>query len=149
MLVVDCGRLSRSIAAIVHGYRTFDPAVNVAGVILNRVASDRHLEILKTALESIEIPILGVVRRQDEIAIPDRHLGLIPTEELLEVGEVIDRLAEVARSGFDWGRLLPMIGGVVRGSGRREISRLVTGGWVGLDSGWGGSRSGVQFLLCG
>ncbi|MBD2092676.1 cobyrinate a,c-diamide synthase [Microcoleus sp. FACHB-1515] len=109
VLVVDCGRLSRSIAAIVHGYRTFDPAVNLAGVILNRVASDRHLEILQSALEPLETPILGVVRRQDDIVIPDRHLGLIPTEELPQLADVIDRLANLARSSFDWSRLLPLL----------------------------------------
>lgn len=109
VLVVDCGRLSRSIAAIVHGYRSFDPAVNLAGVILNRVASDRHLDLLKTALEPLAVPILGVLRRQDEISIPDRHLGLIPTVELPELANVIDRLANLAQSSFNWDRLLPML----------------------------------------
>ena len=109
VLVIDCSRLSRSVAAIVHGYRSFDPAIDLAGVILNRVATDRHLTLLKAALEPLNIPILGIVRRQDSITIPDRHLGLVPTEELPELAGVIDRLADLAQTSFDWSRLLPLL----------------------------------------
>jgi cobyrinic acid a,c-diamide synthase len=55
-------------------------------VILNRVGSDRHLELLTQALEPLNLPILGVLRRQDDITIPDRHLGLVPTAELDNLG---------------------------------------------------------------
>lgn len=84
LLVIDCSRLSRSVAAIAHGYRSFDPKVRLAGVVLNRVGSDRHLELLKDALEPLQLPILGVLRRQDNITIPDRHLGLVPTAEITQ-----------------------------------------------------------------
>ncbi|MGB7058652.1 MAG: cobyrinate a,c-diamide synthase, partial [Geitlerinemataceae cyanobacterium] len=93
LLVLDCSRLSRSIAAIAHGYRSFDPRVKIVGVVLNRVGSDRHLELLKDALESINLPVLGVLRRQDNITIPDRHLGLVPTDELDRLPPILDRLA--------------------------------------------------------
>ncbi|MFP4009949.1 MAG: cobyrinate a,c-diamide synthase, partial [Spirulinaceae cyanobacterium] len=56
VLVVDCSKLSGSVAAIVHGYRSFDPRLRFAGVVLNRVGSDRHLELLKNALEPLKIP---------------------------------------------------------------------------------------------
>lgn len=82
VLVIDCSRLSGSVAAIAHGYRTLDPRVNIAGVVLNRVGSDRHLSLLKNALEHLQLPILGVLKRQENITIPDRHLGLVPTAEL-------------------------------------------------------------------
>ena len=82
LLILNCSSLSRSIAAIAHGYRSFDPRVRVAGVVLNRVGSDRHLELLTAALEPLNLPILGVLRRQDDITIPDRHLGLVPAAEL-------------------------------------------------------------------
>ncbi|MCP2732266.1 cobyrinate a,c-diamide synthase, partial [Limnofasciculus baicalensis] len=109
LLVLDCSRLSRSVAAIAHGYLSFDPRIKIAGLVLNKVGSDRHLELLKDALESLKIPILGVLRRQDNITIPDRHLGLIPTEELKQMDELIDRLAELGDRCFDWEQLLDLM----------------------------------------
>lgn len=109
LLVVDCSRLSRSIAAIVHGYRSFDPRLSLAGVVLNRVASNRHLELLKGALSALEVPILGVLRREDAIAIPDRHLGLVPTAELSQLDPLIDRLRDLGQRCFDWPQLTPLL----------------------------------------
>jgi cobyrinic acid a,c-diamide synthase len=108
LLVVDCSRLSRSVLAIIHGYRTLDPALHLAGVILNKVGSDRHLDLLKTALQSINLPILGVLRRQDAITIPDRHLGLVPTAELPHLQELINRLTTLGQHTFHWPLLLPL-----------------------------------------
>ncbi|MBD2336799.1 cobyrinate a,c-diamide synthase [Calothrix sp. FACHB-156] len=110
VLVIDCSRLSGSVAAIAHGYCSFDPRIKIAGLILNRVGSDRHLSLLKDALEPLQLPILGVLRRQDNITIPDRHLGLVPTAELPELDAVISRLADLGDTCFDWERLLPLLG---------------------------------------
>ncbi|BAY63458.1 cobyrinic acid a,c-diamide synthase [Calothrix brevissima NIES-22] len=109
VLVIDCSRLSGSVAAIAHGYCSFDPNIKIAGLVLNRVGSDRHLDLLKNALEPLNLPILGVMRRQDDITIPDRHLGLVPTAELPELDAVINRLADLGDSCFDWERLLPLL----------------------------------------
>jgi cobyrinic acid a,c-diamide synthase len=109
LLVLDCSRMSYSIAALVHGYRSFDPRLKFAGVVLNRVGSDRHLDLLKSALEPLGIPILGVLRRQAQIQIPDRHLGLVPTDELAGLGELIDRLARLGETCFDWSNLMPLL----------------------------------------
>jgi cobyrinic acid a,c-diamide synthase len=109
LLILNCASLARSIAAIAHGYRTFDPRVQVAGIVLNRVGSDRHLELLKAALEPLNLPILGVLRRQEEITIPDRHLGLIPTGELDQLQPILDRLADLGETCFDWARLMPLL----------------------------------------
>jgi cobyrinic acid a,c-diamide synthase len=109
LLVVNCQSTFQSIAALIHGYRSFDPAVNVMGVVLNKVASDRHLTLLKAAIEPMNIPIFGVLYRKDEIKLPDRHLGLIPTDELPELNQVFDQLAELGLRCFDWDRLLPML----------------------------------------
>ncbi|NES20897.1 MAG: cobyrinate a,c-diamide synthase [Symploca sp. SIO3E6] len=109
LLVLDCSRLSRSVAAIAHGYQSFDPRVKLAGLVLNRVGSDRHLELLQDALEPLQLPILGVMRRQDHITIPDRHLGLVPTAEISKLDELIDRLAHLGNSCFDWEQLLPLL----------------------------------------
>ncbi|KAB8318961.1 cobyrinate a,c-diamide synthase [Tolypothrix campylonemoides VB511288] len=109
VLVLDCSRLSGSVAAIAHGYCSFDNRVKIAGVVLNRVGSDRHLSLLKDALEPLQLPILGVLRREENITIPDRHLGLVPTAELPQLRAVIDRLAHLGNTCFDWERLLPLL----------------------------------------
>jgi cobyrinic acid a,c-diamide synthase len=81
LLVVDCSALARSVAAVVHGFARFDPDVGVAGLVLNRVASDRHEALLRQALDPLGIPVLGVLRRQAALATPERHLGLVPAAE--------------------------------------------------------------------
>jgi cobyrinic acid a,c-diamide synthase len=109
VLILNCSSTSRSIAAIAHGYRTFDPQVQIAGLILNQVGSDRHLELLTAALCVLHLPILGVLRRRDDLKIPDRHLGLIPAGELTDLHDTLDRLAHVGETCFDWERLLPLL----------------------------------------
>jgi cobyrinic acid a,c-diamide synthase len=109
VLILNCSSTSRSVAAIAHGYRTFDPRIQVVGVVLNRVGSDRHLELLTQAIEPLNLPILGVLRRQEEIALPDRHLGLIPAVEQKDLDAVIERLAHLGETCFDWERLMPLL----------------------------------------
>ncbi len=109
LLVVNCQSMSHSIAALVKGYTTLDPDIEFAGLVLNRVGSDRHLEILRTALAPMGIPILGVFKREDRISLPDRHLGLIPTDELPELKEIVDRLATLGKKCFDWEKLTPLL----------------------------------------
>jgi cobyrinic acid a,c-diamide synthase len=81
VLVVDGSAMARSAAAIVHGFRTFDPEVEVAGVIFNRVGSDIHAQLLREAVEPLGLPVLGTLRRDARIAAPERHLGLVPVAE--------------------------------------------------------------------
>jgi len=90
VLVVDISRSSRSIGAVVHGMATWDPSVEVAGVILNQAGSARHAAEVR---ESIDLPVLGVVPRDPDLATPSRHLGLVPAAERSEAAEVVDRLA--------------------------------------------------------
>jgi cobyrinic acid a,c-diamide synthase len=73
--------MSRSVAAIVHGYRTFDPAIDVAGVVFNRVGSERHEQLLRDAIEPLGVPVLGALRRDPSLVAPERHLGLVPAAE--------------------------------------------------------------------
>lgn len=104
VLVVDARAQSRSVAALVRGFDTFEPAVGVAGVILNRVGSDRHESMLREALDEIGMPVLGVLRRHDTIAKPARHLGLVPVAErhadavrtVEALGELIARSVDLA-----------------------------------------------------
>ncbi len=134
ILVVDCSRLSGSVAAIVHGYSTLDPSINIAGVVLNRVGSDRHLDLLKNALLPLQVKILGVLRREDNISIPDRHLGLVPTSELPDLDAIISRLAELGASCFDWEALLPLLGKAESGKGEKTKGEYVVRIAVALDN---------------
>ncbi|MCX4757350.1 cobyrinate a,c-diamide synthase [Kitasatospora purpeofusca] len=98
VLVVDASSQSRSVAALVHGFASWDPEVRLAGVILNRVASDRHELLLREALEEGSgVPVLGSVRRSAAVATPSRHLGLIPA---------VERSAEALRAVADMGELV-------------------------------------------
>lgn len=81
LLVVDASAQSRSVAALVHGFVSWDPQVRVGGVILNKVASDRHEALLREALESTGVPVLGALRRAAQVDTPSRHLGLVPVAE--------------------------------------------------------------------
>jgi cobyrinic acid a,c-diamide synthase len=81
LLVVDGASMARSAAAMVHGFRTFDPDVDVAGVIFNRVGSDVHEQLLREALQPLGVPVLGALRRDERIVTPERHLGLVPAGE--------------------------------------------------------------------
>jgi cobyrinic acid a,c-diamide synthase len=106
VLVVDASSQSRSVAALVHGFASWDPEVRVGGVILNKVASDRHEELLREALEQAGVPVLGVLRRAAQVSTPSRHLGLVPVAERqgAAVGAVAAMAAQVA-DGCDLGAL--------------------------------------------
>jgi cobyrinic acid a,c-diamide synthase len=77
LLVLDAAKTAHSIAALVAGFRDFDPRVTVAGVILNRVGSPRHLDMLTQALARQNIKIFGYLMRSEAFALPERHLGLV------------------------------------------------------------------------
>ena len=81
VLVVDAAAMSGSVAALVHGFATFDTSLDIAGVILNRVASDAHERDLRAALASQGTPVVGVLRRDERLRWRDRHLGLVPVVE--------------------------------------------------------------------
>ena len=81
ILVVDGRGQSHSAAALLHGFSTFDPRIRIAGVILNRVGSPRHEEVLRQACDHAGIPVFGAIPRVDELSVPSRHLGLITAEE--------------------------------------------------------------------
>ena len=102
VLVVDAAAMSTSVAALVNGYATFDPALSIAGVILNRVGSDGHEVLLREALAPLGIPVLGSLRRDDALVWRDRHLGLVPVvERPAEVMAALDRLATLVDERVD------------------------------------------------
>ncbi|MFF0487698.1 cobyrinate a,c-diamide synthase [Nocardia sp. NPDC004068] len=81
VLVVDARGHSQSLAALLHGFATFDSGIRLGGVILNRVGSERHEQVLRAACDRVGLPVLGALPRMAELAVPSRHLGLIPAVE--------------------------------------------------------------------
>jgi cobyrinic acid a,c-diamide synthase len=112
ILVLDASKTVRSIAAVVLGFELFDPELRLAGLILNRVASERHFRMLEAAIKSsCKTPVLGWLPRSVRIAIPERHLGLQTAEEGetgADLEEFIRTLAELAEQHIDLSRLLDL-----------------------------------------
>jgi cobyrinic acid a,c-diamide synthase len=109
VLVVDAGAVGASVAALVHGFATFDPTVAVAGVILNRVGSDSHETLLRDALGPVGVPVLGALRRHPDYAWRDRHLGLVPVvEQPDQVRRSVDALAAAVARDCDLDAVLAL-----------------------------------------
>ncbi|WP_070025907.1 cobyrinate a,c-diamide synthase [Streptomyces sp. F-1] len=147
VLVVDASAQSRSVAALVHGFASWDPGVRIGGVILNKVGSDRHEELLREALDSAGVPVLGVLRRARPVETPSRHLGLVPVAErqsaatgsvaamaaLVSDGCDLAALEALARTagpvpGDPWSPLPPGPDGPVRPAGGPGPRIAVAGG---------------------
>lgn len=109
VLVVDASSQSRSVAALVHGFVTWDPEVRIGGVILNKVGSDRHEELLREALEAVGVPVLGALRRGAAVTTPSRHLGLVPVaERSADAVASVDAMAALVRRDCDLPGLLAL-----------------------------------------
>ena len=102
VLVVDARGQSRSVAALLHGFRSFDPAVDLAGVVLNRVGSPRHEEVLRAAAAAVGLPVLGALPRREALAVPSRHLGLVTAAEHgTAATAAVDAMAELVAAHVD------------------------------------------------
>ncbi|MBB2913745.1 cobyrinic acid a,c-diamide synthase [Streptosporangium becharense] len=102
VLVVDAAKQSRSVAALVHGFASFDTRIRLGGVILNRVGSERHEVICREALAESGVPVLGAIRRSDAVATPSRHLGLVPAAERgAQAARMMDAAAELVAASCD------------------------------------------------
>jgi len=101
ILIVDASSMSRSVAALVHGFSTYDPQVKLQGVILNRVKSSAQEQILRDALSEIQIPVLGVLPKELTLKLPERHLGLVPVGEGGLLEGFIETLSELITKHVD------------------------------------------------
>ncbi|PSM41990.1 cobyrinate a,c-diamide synthase [Streptomyces dioscori] len=102
VLVVDASSQSRSVAALVHGFASWDAGVRIGGVILNKVASDRHEALLREAMDQSGVPVLGALRRAEEVGTPSRHLGLVPVaERRAEAVAAVAAMGARVRDGCD------------------------------------------------
>jgi len=109
LLVLDVQKQAASVAALVYGFCHYNPALRIAGVVLNRVGSDRHRQILEEALAPLGILILGVLYRDQLLALPSRHLGLVPPHESRDIAALRDHLARIGNESFNWAQLTPLL----------------------------------------
>lgn len=108
VLVVDAARQSHSIAALVQGFRQFRNDIDLTGVILNRVGSDRHERLLRQALDHIDVPVFGSLRRDAKLQLPSRHLGLVQAGERSDLEAFVARAAHTVETSIDIERLLAL-----------------------------------------
>ncbi len=111
LLVVDSRKGARSMAAMVAGYRNFDTSLNLGGVILNGIGSDGHLELCREAIEHYTgVPVLGYLPRRENLSLPERHLGLIPTVEGPSNQEFLKLLVAQCRATLNIPQILNLSG---------------------------------------
>lgn len=130
ILVVDAASQARSVAALVQGFAHFDPDLPLAGVILNRVGSDSHEDLLRRALEPVGVPVLGCLRRDAGVALPSRHLGLVTAGDMSALDATLDALADLVERGLDLPALLAALPEVSLPAPEPEIAAPPLGGNV-------------------
>ena len=111
ILVIDASKAARSIAAIAYGFMKFEKGLKIKGIILNKISSNRHFNFIKDAFENkIKIPIVGVIYRNQELIFSERHLGLVPREELDDKRrKVILNSAKVLSESLDAEKIVGLI----------------------------------------
>jgi cobyrinic acid a,c-diamide synthase len=109
LLVLDVSRTARSAAAMALGYARLDPGVRLAGIILNRVAGPRHRDWTKEAVEGLAgLPVLGALPEVPDLALPERHLGLVPATERQPLDAFLERLVPIIEGHLDLDRLIAL-----------------------------------------
>ncbi|MFW6315269.1 MAG: cobyrinate a,c-diamide synthase [Desulfohalobiaceae bacterium] len=106
ILVLDCTKMTRTVAALILGCQSFEPGLNLAGVILNQTAGQRHRSILRQSLEEYtDVPVLGAVPKLRQTPIPERHMGLISDQEF-QAEEALKSLGKIANECLDTEKIL-------------------------------------------
>ncbi len=110
LLVVNCSKTTRTVAAMVLGCRQLDKRVRIAGVILNQIATPRHERIVTQSVEKYtDVPVVGIVPRMKDDIFPMRHLGVIPHQEYGTADSAVSRLAGIAEDHFDLDRIIKLM----------------------------------------
>ena len=106
LLVLDVSGQSQTAAAVAKGFATYDPDVRIAGVVLNKVGSERHARLAGDAIAATGLSVIGAIPRDETFSLPERHLGLVQAEEHAGIDAHIDRLADAVEAALDLDRLL-------------------------------------------
>ncbi|TIX19793.1 MAG: cobyrinic acid a,c-diamide synthase, partial [Mesorhizobium sp.] len=101
LLVLDVSGQSTTAAAVAKGFATYDPDVRMAGIVLNRLGSERHRKLCSEAIEAIGLPVVGAILRDPTLNLPERHLGLVQAGEYDDLMAHLDRLADMAEKSLD------------------------------------------------
>jgi cobyrinic acid a,c-diamide synthase len=101
VLVLDVTGQTETAAAVALGCARYRDDIEIAGVILNRVASARHLALITPAFERIRLPVFGAIKRDETIALPERHLGLVQAREIADIDRHLEKLADVVDAALD------------------------------------------------
>ncbi len=109
VLVVDAGGQAQSLAAVVRGFQLHDPDLQLAGVVLNRVSTPRHRQLMQEVLDGIEVPLLGCLPRHVDLDLPSRHLGLAPAHEIDAFRQRLDAWAALAEENLRLDVLRPLL----------------------------------------
>ncbi|NYH77951.1 cobyrinic acid a,c-diamide synthase [Actinopolyspora biskrensis] len=143
VLVVDAKGQSHSTAALLHGFRSFHPQLQLAGVIFNRVGSQRHEQVLREAARAVGIRVLGVLGRADDVQVPSRHLGLITAAEHGPAAvRAVESMADVVAAGVDLDAVAALAGTAPALSARPWSPDEAIGDDTGVPRG-GGARIAV------
>ncbi len=110
LLVIDVSGQAQSAAAVVKGCWTYDERLKVAGVIVNRVGSERHRRLVTQAIEAIGVPVVGAMPRNENVTLPERHLGLVQASETQALGERLEAIADFVETHVDCDRVLALAG---------------------------------------
>jgi cobyrinic acid a,c-diamide synthase len=113
VLVVDVSGAAQSAAAVALGCKLYDSRITIAGVILNKVASARHRRLVEAGMERVGLRVLGVLMRDAQLVLPERHLGLVQAGETTDLEMRLDRLADLAEAGIDLDAVTACAGGTV------------------------------------
>ncbi|RUU11381.1 cobyrinate a,c-diamide synthase [Mesorhizobium sp. USDA-HM6] len=108
LLVLDVSGQSTTAAAVAKGFATYDPDVRMAGVVLNRLGSERHRRLSGDAIEAIGLPVVGAILRDPTLNLPERHLGLVQAGEYENLMAHLDRLADMVEKSLDIDAILAL-----------------------------------------
>lgn len=108
LLVLDVSGQSTTVAAVAKGFATYRPEVRIAGVVLNRLGSERHRRLCAEAVEAIGLPVVGAIERDPTLTMPERHLGLVQAGEHDDLIAFIDRMADMAERSIDLDRVIEL-----------------------------------------
>ena len=110
LVVVDVSGQAQSAAAVVKGCATYDDRLRIAGVVVNRIGSERHRRLVTEAVEALGIPVAGALPRDDKVALPERHLGLVQAGETAALEARLEEIADFVEAHVDCERVLELAG---------------------------------------
>jgi cobyrinic acid a,c-diamide synthase len=134
LLVLDVSGQSQSAAAVLRGFMAHDASVHIAGVVLNRVGSERHRALVAEAIAPLDVPVIGAILRDERLTLPERHLGLVQAGEQADLQGHLSRLAEMAEHHIDLDAVIMLACPLALNAGTNEVPLPPPGQRIALAS---------------